>query len=302
MSLGSSVVERSPEETGVRCSIHRPGTNYMYSPEKNNNSSLNSKGSLVEGSVLEKKEKSLFVDLSPYGTGIVQGINYIETKNYIKNLKTDDKILVKVLDWNNEEGLIELALQNLEKEKVWEKIKGMRDEGKTFPLLISEANAGGLMGQIENIKGFLPASQLAKEHYPKVNEGNKNKILEKLQSLIGEEIQVKILDFDTDANKLIFSEKLVEKDKIKEIIGRYKVGDKVQVKITKLVDFGAFVKLEDTGIDGLIHISEIPDKPTANVDDVLKEGEIKEAKIISIENDRISLSLKSLEEKKPKKD
>jgi len=269
----------------------------MDSLKKDNVISLPSIGSFVEGFILEKKERALYIDLSPYGTGIIQGVNYLETKSYIKKLEKGTKVLVKILDWNNEEGLIEMALQNLEKEKAWKRIKEMQKEDLTLPLLISEVNAGGLMGSIENIKGFLPASQLSTSHYPKVNEGNKNKILEKLKFLIGEKIQVKILDFDPAANKLIFSEKLVERDKIKDIIGKYKIGDKIQVKITKIVDFGAFVKLEDTEVDGLVHISEISNKSIDRIGDILKEGETKEAKIINIDDNKISLSFKNLEEK-----
>jgi len=269
----------------------------MDSLKKDNVISLPSIGSFVEGFILEKKERALYIDLSPYGTGIIQGVNYLETKSYIKKLEKDTKVLVKILDWNNEEGLIEMALQNLEKEKAWKKIKEMKKEDITLPLLISEVNAGGLMGSIENIKGFLPASQLSASHYPKVDEGNKNKILEKLKFLIGEKIQVKILDFDPSANKLIFSEKLVEKDKTKDLISKYKIGDKIQVKITKIVDFGAFVKLEDTEVDGLVHISEISNKSIDRIEDILKEGETKEAKIINIDDNKISLSFKNLEEK-----
>src|SRR5680860_614809 len=167
----------------------------MDSLKKDNVISLPSIGSFVEGFILEKEQRALYIDLSPYGTGIIQGVNYLETKSYIKKLEKGTKVLVKILDWNNEEGLIEMALQNLEKEKAWKKIKEMQKEDLTLPLLISEVNAGGLMGNIENIKGFLPASQLSASHYPKVDEGNKNKILEKLKFLIGEKIQVKILDF-----------------------------------------------------------------------------------------------------------
>jgi len=272
----------------------------MYSLKKDNSIYLPSIGSFVEGFILEKKERTLFIDLSPYGTGIIQGANYLDTKSYIKKLEIGTKVLVKILDWNNEEGLIEMALQNLEKEKAWKKIKEMKKDDVAFSLLISEVNAGGLMGNLENIKGFLPASQLSKSHYPKVDEGNKNKILEKLKFLIGEKIQVKILDFDPSANKLIFSEKLVEKDKMKDIISEYKIGDKIQVKITKIVDFGAFVKLEDTEVDGLVHISEISNQPIDRIDNIIKEGEIKEAKIINIDNDKISLSFKALKEKSPK--
>jgi len=271
----------------------------MYSLKKDNSIYLPSIGSFVEGFILEKKERALFIDLSPYGTGIIQGVNYLDTKSYIKKLELGTKVLVKILDWNNEEGLIEMALQNLEKEKAWKKIKEMKKEDEAFLLLISEVNAGGLMGNLENIKGFLPASQLSKSHYPKVEEGNKNKILEKLKFLIGEKIQVKILDFDPSANKLIFSEKLVEKDKMKDIISKYKIGDKIQVTITKIVDFGAFVKLEDTEADGLVHISEISNQPIDRIENILKEGETKEAKIINIDNDKISLSFKALKDKSP---
>ena len=271
----------------------------MYSLKKDNSIYLPSIGSFVEGFILEKKERALFIDLSPYGTGIIQGVNYLDTKSYIKKLELGTKVLVKILDWNNEEGLIEMALQNLEKEKAWKKIKEMKKEDEAFLLLISEVNAGGLMCNLENIKGFLPASQLSKSHYPKVEEGNKNKILEKLKFLIGEKIQVKILDFDPSANKLIFSEKLVEKDKMKDVISKYKIGDKIQVTITKIVDFGAFVKLEDTEADGLVHISEISNRPIDRIENILKEGETKEAKIINIDNDKISLSFKALKEKSP---
>ncbi|MFA5360701.1 MAG: S1 RNA-binding domain-containing protein [Candidatus Paceibacterota bacterium] len=266
----------------------------MPTLKKNNALPLPTIGSLIEGSVLEKKEKSLLVDLSPYGTGVIEGMEYMGAKNYIKNLSPNDKILVRILDWNNEEGLIDLALENLEKKKSWEIIKEYKNKNESFPFTILEANTGGLMGKVKDIKGFLPASQLSTEHYPKVEEGKKTQILEKLKLLVGQEIEVKILDFDPATDKLILSEKLVEKDKIKNLVKKYNVGDIVRVIITKIVDFGAFAKLEDTGIDGLIHLSEIADPLPQNINEILKEGEIKEAKIIAIENNKISLSLKNL--------
>jgi len=262
--------------------------------KKNNSISLPLTGSLVEGIVLEKKERSLFIDLSPYGTGIVQGVEYSEARNYIKILSLNDKVLVRILDSNNEEGLIDLSLENLERKKSWETIKDFKNKNETLSFLILEANTGGLIGKVEDIKGFLPASQLAADHYPKVEEGKKADILEKLKALIGQEIQVKVLDCDSTTNKLILSEKLVEKDKIKDIINKYNVGDVVKATITKIVDFGAFARLDDTGVDGLIHLSEISDPLPENINEVLKEGETKEVKVIAVENNRISLTLKNI--------
>lgn len=254
--------------------------------------------SFLEGIVLEKKNKNLFVDLSPYGIGVVRGPQYLEAKDYIKNLDPQDKVMVKILEWNSEEGLIELALKNLSQETNWNNIKELKEKNIAFPLLISEANVGGLMGKIHNIKGFLPVSQLSSEHYPKVEGGSKTKILEKLKEFVGKELLVKILDADPATNKLIFSEKLVELDQIKEIANQYKIGDIVDVKITKIVNFGAFVKVNNTPVDGLIHISEFGDTTTAKN---LKEGDIIQAKIINIEDGKISLSLKTLKQNSSEK-
>ena len=299
------MVERFPEEEGVSSSILGSGTNHMQTDElkkKIQVINLPEVNTSLEGAILEKKEKSLFIDLSPYGTGVIRGSHYIEAKDYIKNLQIQDKVTVKVLDWNNEEGLIELSLKNLSQEKSWNTIKELKEKNITAPLLITEVNVGGLLGKIDNIKGFLPVSQLSSEHYPKVEGGSKTKILEKLKEFVGKELLVKIFDVNASTNKLIFSEKLVELDQLRKIADQYKVGDVVKVKITKIVSFGAFVKVDDTPVDGLIHISEISHKPTVDINKELKEGETQKAKIISIEDGKISLSLKALKQEKPKEE
>jgi len=273
---------------------------YNEIKQKTKFSNLPDEGAMLEGVILEKKEKSVFIDLSPYGTGIVRGVNYIEAKNYLKNLQIGDKITAKIDDWSNEDGLVELSLKNTFQEKSWDKIKKLKVDNIAFPLLILEANVGGLIGRIENIQGFLPVSQLSTEHYPRVEGGDKTKILEKLKEFIGKELTVKVLDFDSNINKFIFSEKLVEQDKLKEIASKYKIGETVTVKITKIVDFGAFVKIEDSPLDGLIHISEIISDPSQKLADILKEGEIKKARITSIEDGKISLSLKTLPQEEDK--
>jgi len=255
----------------------------------------------MEGAILEKKEKSLFIDLSPYGTGVIRGSYYSEAKDYIKNLQIQDKVTVKILDWNNEAGLIELSLKNLSQEKSWNTIEELKEKNITVPLLITEVNVGGLLGKIDNIRGFLPVSQLSSEHYPKVEGGSKTKILEKLKEFVGKELLVKIFDVNSSTNKLIFSERLVELDQLKKIADQYKVGDIVKVKITKIVSFGAFVKVDNTPVDGLIHISEISHQPIIDLYKELKENETKEAKIISIEDGKISLSLKALKQEKQEK-
>ncbi|MGB9680871.1 MAG: S1 RNA-binding domain-containing protein [Minisyncoccia bacterium] len=265
----------------------------------------------LKAKVLEKNRRYLLVDLSPYGTGIIRGPQLKEAKELIKNIEIGEEILVKVLARENELGLIEIALAQTILSQSWERLRKIKEENQTVSLLISEANAGGLMGKLEGVIGFLPVSQLSLEHYPLVENADKEKILQKLKSFVGQELKVKILDLDPNTSKLIFSEKLIEQEKVGEFLKNYKVGDIVEVKITKIVDFGAFATLINTPfpIDALIHISEIPikkegvNKETSEVKekeikdeeaikDVIKEGEVVKAKITSIKNNRLTLSLK----------
>src|SRR3989344_2950608 len=123
-------------------------------------------------------------------------------------------------------------------------------------LPVIDANKGGLILEWKGIQGFLPASQLRLKHYPRVEGGDKEKILDELKKLVGENLVVTIIDSDSQEKKLIFSEQGTEAEEIKEIISKYKVGDIIECDITGIVDFGIFVKIEE-GLEGLIHISEL---------------------------------------------
>ena len=155
-----------------------------------------------------------------------------------------------------------------------------------------DANRGGLLVEYEGVRGFLPVSQLSAEHYPRVGSADKDEILSRLNALVGQTIRVRILDCDRKANKLIFSEKEAIKDGLAERFEKLKVGDIVTGVVTGVVEFGAFVNVD--GIEGLIHISEISWERVNNTSDYVKVGQSVEAKIISIDKERLSLSMKQL--------
>jgi len=248
---------------------------------------------IVEGKILEKKKKRVYVDLSPFGIGVIRGVNFLEAKERIKNLQEGEIVKVEVLEIENEKGFVELALRDTFIKDSWDKIRELKEKNQSFSILITEANAGGLIGKFENLTGFLPTSQMSSEHYPKVEDGDKEKILEKLKEFVGKELEVKVLDFEPAVNKLIFSEKLIELEKNKDLIKDYKEGDIVDVIVTRVVDFGAFVKIKDKNIDGLVHISEIVDsKSPIELKNLIKENEERKAKIVKINNGRIFLSFK----------
>lgn len=259
-------------------------------------------GSTVEGTVVARDRSSLFIDLGLLGTGIIYGKEFYEVKEVIKNLQIGDKVYAKIIELENDEGYKELSLRDATKEISWQKLREMKAQGQILNVRITGVNKGGLLTSLDGIQAFLPVSQLAPEHYPRVADADKQKILKELQKFIGQTLEVKILDLLAEENKLILSEKAKAEEKIKEILKDYKKGDIVEGKITGIADFGVFIKFpaenqeqeEKPGIEGLIHISELDWQLVENPAEVVKLGEIIKAQIIDINNNQVFLSLKSL--------
>jgi len=257
-------------------------------------------GATIEGKVIARDRSSLFIDLGIHGTGIIYGREFYAAKDTIKNLQTGDKIFAKIVELENEDGYIELSLGDATKEISWKKLKELQNSGQVLNVRISGVNKGGLLTSLEGIQAFLPVSQLAPEHYPRVADADKQKILKELQKFIGKTLEVKILDLLASENKLILSEKAKSEEKTKEILKNYKKGDVIEGEITGIADFGAFIKfpinIEDKNeqIEGLIHISELDWQLVENPSEIVKVGEIIKAQIIDISNNQVFLSLKSL--------
>lgn len=248
---------------------------------------------LVEGFVLGQTQDTVFIDLSPVGTGIIYGQEYNRAKDIVRALKIGDKITVKVTEVENERGYISLSFKEAKQKLIWREAEDLQKNKLPLNLLVTDANKGGLVLEWNGIQGFLPTSQLKANHYPRVENGDKDKIEEELKKLIGEKIKVIIITSDQKETKLIFSEKSNDMDEIKEVVSKYKIGDIIEGGVTGIVDFGIFVKIADN-LEGLTHISELDwslvEKPSAN----FKVGETVKAQIISIVDGKISLSIKAL--------
>ena len=252
-------------------------------------------GEIVEGVIIGIGRSAVYLDLGPLGTGIIYGKEFYEAKDALKNLKIGDKLFTKIIELENEEGYLELSLSAAGKELSWKKLQQKKEEDATITIKILGANKGGLLAETEGIQGFLPVSQLSLEHYPRVAGADKIGILQKLQQLIGKNLEVKILDLNPKKEILIFSEKATEAQKLKEILKKYKVGDLVEGEIVGIVDFGAFIKFEPENLEGLIHISELDWQLIEDPSEIVKIGDKVKAKIIEITEDgRVSLSLKAL--------
>lgn len=251
-------------------------------------------GDLVKGEVISIDNNEIHVDLSGIASGVVRGRERYDEGDQYKNLKVGDVVEATVLDLENENGEVELSFQYAGKQKSWQTLIDLMKAGSIVQAVITEANKGGLMIKLESIPGFLPVSQLSPEHYPRVPGGDKNRIFEILKTYIGKKFDVKIFDVNEGDDKLIVSEKAAWEETQKDVIGKYKVGMSVEGVITAVTDFGAFVEFADK-LEGLIHISEIAWQRIDNPHDFVKVGQKIQAEIIGIENSKIFLSMKKLE-------
>jgi small subunit ribosomal protein S1 len=250
---------------------------------------------LVEGPVISIQKSSVYIDLTPFGTGIIYGREFINAKDIIKKINIGDVVKAKVVSTDNDEGYIELSLKEAKQALIWSEAEKAIKSKVTLELTIKEANKGGLILEWQGIQGFLPASQLKSEHYPRVEDSDKDKILKALKLLIGKRINVVMISALPKEGKLIFSEKDNNPEERKEIVGKYTVGDEMECVVAGIVDFGVFLKVEE-GLEGLVHISEIDWGLVEDPRTMFKVGEKVKAKIIEIKDGKISLSIKALKE------
>ena len=250
---------------------------------------------LVEGPVISIDKGAVYIDLPPFGTGIIYGREFQNARDIIKKINVGDIVRGKVVGIGGKEGYIEISLKEARQALIWSEAEEAIRDKKIFELPITDANKGGLIINWQGLLGFLPASQLKPEHYPRISDGDKDKILDELKKLVGVKLSVTIIGASPKEGKLIFSEKSPETKDKENIVARYTLGDELTGEVTGLVDFGVFVKIEE-GLEGLVHISEIDWGLVENPKAMFKIGEKVKVKIIEIKDDKISLSIKALKE------
>lgn len=252
-------------------------------------------GDLVEGTVVNIERGRLYIDVPPFGTALIYGKEYLSARDVLKNVHVGDTISAKVVDTENEDGYIEVSLREARQALVWGEAEAARDAKTVTEITISDANKGGLIVEWQGVQGFLPASQLSAEHYPRVPDGDKDKIFSKLKDLIGTKIPVMIITADAKEQKLIFSGKIGETEDRAHAVSQFSVDDVLTGTVTGTTDFGVFVKI-DENLEGLVHISEMDWALVENPKTRYKVGDAIKVKIIDIKDGKISLSIKALTE------
>ncbi len=245
-------------------------------------------GDVVEGTINSVRKHEIWIDLGANGVGVVMRREIAHGQK----IEEGETVTVSVVDPELDEGHALLSMKRAAKDRGWDELQRLFDAQEIIEIMAYDANRGGLLVEMEGIRGFLPVSQLAADHYPRVSGADKDEILQKLNSLVNIPIRARILDANRKENKLIFSEKEAVRDDMQSRLTELKAGDIVQGVVTGVIDFGAFVNVK--GIEGLIHISEISWERVEDPRDYVKTGQEVEAKIIAIDKDRLSLSLKQM--------
>lgn len=246
-------------------------------------------GDVVEGVVSSVRKHEVWVDLGPNGMGV------IFRREVGGNPMTEgETITASVIEPEMDDGYALLSMKRASKDRGWSELERIFDEQEIVEVTPYNANRGGLLIELEGIRGFLPVSQLSAEHYPRVSDSDKDEILTKLNALVGTILRVRILDVSRKDNKLIFSEKEAVRGDMQSKLEKLKVGDVVEGMVTGVIDFGAFVNVD--GIEGLVHISELSWERVEDPRNYVKVGDRINAKIIAIDKDRLSLSIKQMSE------
>ncbi len=251
-------------------------------------------GDVVKGTIISVSRNEIRMDIDGYKTGVIRGRELFDESSEYNNLKPGQEVEATVIELENELGEVELSFRYAGQQRAWDSLRKLMETGEIIPAKIIEANKGGLLARVNHINGFLPVSQLSPDNYPRVSGGDKSKILEKLKSFVGTNMNVKVIDVNEREDKLIVSEKAVWEEAQKGVLDKYKVGDVVEGVITAIADFGVFVKFDN--LEGLVHISEIAWQRIDHPRDLVKVGDAVKAEIIGIEGSKIFLSMKKLVE------
>ena len=340
-------------------------------------------GTMVEGVIMRVDKDGVLMDVGAKSEGFIP-LAEMRTlpPDALSKLKVGDKVFAIVVGGENEEGQIVLSMDRARGLRAWAILEQLLEKGEMLEAEVLGFNKGGLLVDVEGIRGFVPLSQIASVRSRTPAEGDG------LAPLVGKRLKLKIVEIDQKRNRVILSERAAmqqwraqqkdvllgelkegevrkgrvtgirdfgvfvdlggadglihrseldwEQDKAPEealavgdevevyvmrvdpetkrialslrrakseswedIAAKYKMGDHVQGKVTKLTSFGAFVRIEGP-VEGLVHISELADRRVQHPKEVVNEGDVLTFKIVKIEPERhrLGLSLKQAEMEK----
>ncbi len=256
------------------------------------------RGQMVEGIIIAKTDSEIIIDIGGKSEGIVpaQDLSRL-SEEFLNSLNVGDEVVAYVLQPEGREGHAVLSLSRAQAEYDWRRVDTWRQEGTTIEAPVTEVNRGGVVVQVGQLRGFVPASHL--ERRGRTEQGGSPE--ERFADLKGQVLKLKVLEVDRRRKRLILSEKEAmreERERERErLLNELREGEVRRGRVTSITNFGAFVDLG--GIDGLIHISELAWRRVNHPSEVVQVGDEVEVYVLSVDREkgRVGLSLRRLQPK-----
>ncbi len=250
-------------------------------------------GEVISGTIIKIEKKNILVNVNNQFTGLVVSKEVGNTID-LSDLKPGQNIDVMVLGDSIERGLLILSLKRANQIKNLTNLTKYNESSEIITVKPTEANKWGLLVDIDGLKGFIPVSQLTPLHYPRVEGADPEKILEHLNGLVGEPFKVRVINVDENGKKIIFSEKAAIEEDRSKALKTLKEGDIVEWTVSGILSYGLFVTF--AGLEGLVHVSEIDWGHVTDPSKFAKVWMTVKVKVIGLDSEKISLSIKRLKE------
>lgn len=246
-------------------------------------------GDIISGTVIDVNEEEVTLDLKYYAQGIIKVVDLSNDPdfNVMEQVHKGDVIEATVVQTDDGAGNIVLSKKEANDLLAWDKLKQMMEDETTVKVRIKESVPSGVVTYLEGIRAFIPASQITLDY------------VEDTDAWIGKEIEVRVITVDAEREKLVLSGKAVarevEAEERNHKISMIVPGTVMEGTVETLMPYGAFINLGN-GLSGLVHISQICERRIKKPSEVLKEGQKVKVKVVNTNDNKISLSMKALQE------
>lgn len=246
-------------------------------------------GDIIDVTVIGISDTEITVDLNYYTEGVIplEECNHDPSFSIKEDVNIGDTLKVMVIEPESQSGNVILSLKEANDILIWDELKADYNDRTVFKVKITSCVPAGVTGYVKGIRAFIPSSQLALQY------------VEDTESYIGMTVDAVIITVNPREHKLVLSAKEIEKERAlaekTQQIGQLTINSITEGTVERIEPYGAFINIGE-GLTGLCHISQITSKFIKSPKEVLKLGDSVKAKIIKIEGDRISLSIKAVME------
>lgn len=240
-------------------------------------------GDIVAGTVISSNQDEVMVNINYMADGILPK-SELPDGNPLA-FEAGQTLKVYILKMDDGDGNVLLSLTKAYDVIVWDEFQKLYDDKQSFDVKVKEAVKGGVVAHYKGASVFIPASQLAVSY------------VEDLNSFIGMTLEVELSEYDASKKKVVASHKEILKKRMAtkkvDALARISQGDVMTGTVVRLADYGAFVDLGS--VDGLIHVSQMSWRRVKHPSEVMKEGDVVEVIVLSVDREKEKISLKLAE-------